>query len=280
MQCTACGQSVPPNLRYCPACGADAGFPNVRLASDPEEKKALAKRVGEAEVSTDARKCRTDLEAFAKSVARSKVVIARSLLAIHELVSSDNNLYVSYYKQIQSGSRVPEKNAWDKGRTAADSTVSPHFHEDIVYGALSLDGVGLKSFGPYSIVLREPMIELRSTVFEENPFIFCKRHKIHAGQLAPPGYRAVWSERHSLAKAKLHPKIVSELKPADFSGLLLANAGRENDDDFIEVHIYGQVHRAAIERIIGPRPSDRRQLAIWRAVEGKLKQIGAVMDVR
>jgi hypothetical protein len=204
--------------------------------------------------------------------------MARSLNVIHDLVKSDNALYVNYYKQVRSGARIPEQNAWDAGRTAADSTVSPYYFEELNLGALTLDGRGVASFGPYSIVFQDRTIERRSTVFEENPFEFCRRHRISAGQQAPLGYRAIWDERGKLAMAKLHMRLKRGMQPAEFPGILLRNRLTSVEEDFIEVHIYGPIHRSAIERVIGPKPSRGAELYVWRSVEASLKRQGAKLE--
>ena len=141
-----------------------------------------------------------------------------------------------------------------------------------------MDGKGIPSFGPYSVVLKEAMIQRRTSVFEENPFVFCKRHRISAGQVVPMGFRAVWPERQLLAMAKLHNELTNATLPAEYPRILLKSLP-SGGDDFIEVHIYGSIHRTAIAKVIGPKPSDSGQLIIWRSVERKLKAIGATMEI-
>src|SRR5688572_6891173 len=63
------------------------------------------------------------------------------------LVKSKNALYVSFHSQVRSGARIPEDNDWDKGRSAAESTVHPNYYENINYTALSLDGFGVLWWG-------------------------------------------------------------------------------------------------------------------------------------
>lgn len=279
MNCKHCGTAIAESFRYCLGCGADIGFPNVRRAEMAQERDELAKRLNDAEVSTTARGCKNVLEEFGTAVLRSRVVIARSLNFIHQLVNSEKMLYVSFSKQLSSGARVPEDNEWDQGRIAAESTISPNFHEELLYGALSLDNKGVTSFGPYSIVLRDNMISLRTTVFEENPFIFCKRHKISAGQPALYGYRAVWLERDKLAKAKLHSHLSPATTAAGFPKILLQDSGGGKDADFIEAHIYAPLHRSAVERVVGPRPKDKAQLVIWKSLERTLDSLGAKLEI-
>ena len=48
--------------------------------------------------------------------------------------------------------------------------------------------------------------------------------------------------------------------------------------DFIEVHIFGPIHHAAIEHVSGPEPKARSDKAIWNQVKRKLKALGADWD--
>jgi hypothetical protein len=222
MNCPTCGTALRAHSRFCPGCDEDVGYPNVRLAETSGERNGLGTRLAAAEVSAQARGCLNVLTRFGLAVLGSKAVIARELGLVDSLMKSDNQLYISYHRQVKSGSRLPEENSWDRGRVAAESTVLPLFYEDINFAALSLDGRGVPEFGRYSIVLREPMIARRTTVFEENPFSFCQRFRIVAGDAAPEGDRATWSERYLLAKAKLQPKISAATRVSDFPGVLLA----------------------------------------------------------
>jgi len=277
--CLNCRRAVPDHVRNCPYCQTDVGFPNVRAASQKIETEALNERFKNALVSARARKCEEILLDFGNAAARSSAVISRSLSAIQTLVSSERALYISFYRQVESGSRLPEDNAWDRGRLAVDSTLFPLYHPEIVFAALSLDGLGPHSYGTYTIILRENMILQRATVFEENSFSFCQaKHKIVVGDPIPPGYRAQWDSRGLIAMAKLHDKLESSTTKEEYPGILLTQNPDPTAEDFIEVHIYGPIHRAAIERIKGPLPKSREDKVILRSIKKKLDEIGAVAE--
>jgi hypothetical protein len=53
--------------------------PNVRLAESEAERRALARRLRDAEISTRARNCNDVLERFGVAVLSSRAVMARSL---------------------------------------------------------------------------------------------------------------------------------------------------------------------------------------------------------
>ncbi len=102
MKCKACGTDITPSSRFCPGCNTDVGFPNVRMAERSEEREALAARLASAEVSSKASGCGEVLKRFGEAVVSSKVVIARSLALVHDLLKSEHFLYVSFYKQVAS----------------------------------------------------------------------------------------------------------------------------------------------------------------------------------
>lgn len=280
MDCPQCGVTVPECERHCPGCQADIGFPNVRAAAAPAEEAALDARVHDAEVSTAARGCRPILDSFGIAVLQSKVVLCRSLGILYRLVSSDTELYSTYYRAREAGTRLPEDNEWDRYRGAVDGTLFPNYHKDIVFAALTLDNHGVQRFGAYAVFLRDAMIQHRASVFEENSRCFCVRHKVTAGLPIPPGYRATWKERNRLAIAKLHSKLDGTTAENDFPGVLLSQGKVADDDNFIEVHIFGPIQRRAIERVVGPKPKKRQDVALWKALDGCLKEVGAVLEVQ
>lgn len=270
-----CKSVVPSNRKDCPACGRDCGFPNVRLASRNEETTALADRVANADTSASARKCTAELAAFAKSVEGSRAVIARNLNVVDDLVKSDKNHYTSYQAQVHAGTRDPEENEWDTVRTQYESALYPNFQNDIIFACLTLSQSGMSGYGGYSIILKDEMVAHRASLFEENPHNFINRHKILMNKPIPPGYRAIWSSKSDLAKAKLHAQIDKNTTTADHPSILQKDHGGTGDGDFIEVHIYGSLNRRAIEKVVGYKPKTFEDRVIWKRVKRELDSLGA-----
>lgn len=277
MNCSECSNPLTLHLRYCPVCQTDCGFPNVRMAETEEEVEALEQRHKDAIISSKARKCEDVLHRFGVQIASSKAIICRDLPLVNSWVSGDNNLYTTYYKQIGSGARMPEDNHYDLARSQVDQAISPHFYQDIVCAVLSLNDRGLDSFGKYHIILEEDVIMNRASVFGENPFVFIRKHRIGIGDSTPPGYRATWKMRAKLAEAKLHSKLDKESKEEDFPKILMCPMKNLKDDDFIEVHIFGSIHRRAIKKIVGPKPK-RLEGALEKSIEKKLSEFGATFE--
>lgn len=277
MNCSECGNPLNPDVRNCPVCQTDCGFPNVRIAETEAETTALRQRYQDAIISSEARKCEDILKKFEEQIASSKAIICRNLALVHKLVSSDNELYVTYYNQIDSGSRLPEDNDYDFARSQVDQAIFPHFYQNIVFAVLSLNDKGLESFGEYHIILEENVIKKRASVFEENPFLFIKRHGIGIGDSTPPGYRATWEERAKLAVAKLHSKLDKHLEENDFPKILMPPIAKSKDDDYIEVHIFGPIHRRAIKKIVGSKPH-KAERALLKSIKKKLSEFGATYE--
>lgn len=278
MLCPRCSTNVSTHLQRCHVCGTDIGFPNVRAAQEAGEEAALDARLASAKIAARARGSLLALEGFSNAVAKSSAVLARSLGDLEAFVKSDNVLYVNFHSQVRARSRIPENNDWDKGRVAAESTVHPHYFEEINYTALSVDEFGVLWWGEYSIVLKEMHIATRTSVFEENPFLFCERHRVTAGKPAPLGYRATWARRQDLAVAKLANKVTGSTKSDQYAPILLHQGASRADADFIECHTFGPIHRTSIERVTGPRPKGGPDLVIWRSVVASLQKLGAIVQ--
>jgi len=277
MKCPNCHEEIPDYLRYCVVCGADAGYPNVRAALRNEEVSALELRVKDTQEDATLRGCKSVLGKLFDSAAQSSAVISCSLGKINELLSSDNQLFGTFYKAVGGETRLPEDNEWDRIRQSVDSLLFPYYAEHIRFGSLSIDLTGISSYGNYSMVLKELAIRDRATVFEENSIMFIKKHRIVAGDPLPLGYRATWTNRGSLVAAKLGKRLTSTTTEAEFPKLL-ANSDISNPD-FVEVHIYGAIHRRAIEHLCGSNPRQKADKVLLRSACRKLREIGATVEI-
>jgi hypothetical protein len=248
----------------------------------PDEVKALADRLSNAEVSAASRGITQVLNDFGDVVeSESVAVIARGLPLVCWLASGDNALYTSFQKQVSSGERIPEDNQWDQSRAAVEGAIYPNYSAEITFGALSIDRIGALAYGAYCIVLKTSMIESRTTIFDENPFEFFKRHQIVLGTTSiPAGYRSTWSDRGKAAKAKLHPKLEKTTSRDEFASLLLSQgAGGTGMVECMETHIFGPIHRRAIERVIGRKPKNKADGAILRSLRTNLESVGASLEL-
>ena len=222
MKCPQCGHDVRDHERNCPVCQRDCGYPNVRAAERPEEVRALEERLRSAEAAAAARGCESVLVEFRNAARSSLAVLCQSLSKVMKLVSSDNELYASFYQLVGLGARRPEDTEIEMQRLLADDILFPYYREEIRFAALSLDGQGVVRFGECSLVLTEETIRDRTTVFEENSLYFCSRRGLGVrAHSVPPGFRASWSRREQLAAAKLEPALQPAMSAPDFVDVIL-----------------------------------------------------------
>ena len=278
-KCGNCDSEVPPSGTRCPVCQEPVGYPNVRAALLEDEREALAHRVKAAQDSAVARRVVPDLQRFEAEVSQSKAVMSRTLGALSSWVNNESPLFQSFHQQLKHLGRTPSFSVYDQQRASAESTINPFNFQDINFCALTINELGMDRYGPYSVLLSENMIKHRSSVFEENPFIFNDRHNVVSGTNPPKGYRAVWSNRHNLAVAKLFPEINAGMTSAEFASILIKQIGDGAKNDYIEVHVHGPIHRHSISKVSGSEPSNRVDKAVWKQSVKSLRKLGASVEI-
>ncbi|MGY4224293.1 hypothetical protein ACVMIH_001654 [Bradyrhizobium sp. USDA 4503] len=211
---------------------------------------------------------------FEQAVGRSQAVMNRRLDDLHTWSASASPFFASFHPQVRDGAIAARDNGWDEQRTSAENTINPIYFEKLQVAALCLDDLGMSYYGKYCVTLREKFIAQRASVFEENPFIFCKKHSIVSGSSPPMGYRATWADRGRLARAKLGHRVSDTTATTEFPEILMSADRGTDECDFIEVHIYEKVGRDAIEVVSGPVPKDIEERLLWRQVKRKLEAVG------
>lgn len=267
--CESCKNEIPQPAERCPHCGEPGIYWNVLAAQEASEVAALDRRYAVAKKDAASRKADGPLQDFESAIAGSRAVIARTESEVLRLATSTRQLYGSYYQQIEGGVRLPDGDDWDTWRELADTVLFPKYKQEIKFGALSLDGISLSSYGSCSIVLRDDMISHRTSVFEENSAIFMKRHGVRPN--VPKGYRAAWQERAKLCVAKLGERFDSGTVPGEYSRILLKQGATSNDEEFIESHTWGPITVLTMERVIVTESNPSKRTVIRRTIEAKLR---------
>src|ERR1700690_534343 len=103
MTCPNCETDALESERICPACGKDLGFPNVRAAKEIAEKTALTKRYEGALADAGSRSSTDVFLRFQEALRFSAAVICRPISKVKELMSSDNELYATFYQLVGAG---------------------------------------------------------------------------------------------------------------------------------------------------------------------------------
>ena len=273
MFCDECHHDVPPSWNSCPHCGRPGLFPNVRAAGQPAEKKALVRRYHKAKKAAATRDAGPVLQDFEAAMGRSQAVLARPLGEVERLATSDKQGYATYHQLLDAGLLLPDGNGWDLLRTLADDALFTGYKEHIRFAALSLDGVGLSNYGECSISFRDDMIAHRASVFVENSAVFMKRRGVKPDQVEKKtrGHRAIWRDRAMLCVAKLGERVQPATRPDAFGGMLLQQGATGEDDEFVEVHVYGSMTARSFERVIlTKRLRSKARLRKLREQLGKL----------
>jgi len=220
------------------------------------------------------------LARFREAVRSSEAVLCRNLGVVMHLVSSDSELYGSFYDLVGMGARRPEETPIEVQRRVADDVLFPHYQDKIRFLALTLNGIGATRFGNCSVVLKQAAIQDRATVFEENSVLFAEKHDLGARRhRAPAGFRATWSRRDQLAAAKLEGELRPDTELDAFPGVMMKEGATWEDDQFIEVHIYGPLHRKSIARVTVDRPKRRADIGILQDLKRVLRPLGPSVDV-
>ena len=248
--CEFCGLPIPTDWTHCPHCGRPQLFPNVRLADRNEERTALLQRYNEAIVSADHRGCRSLVEAFQTKVLSSHAVMVCAATKLLPIVTSIVDIYATFHDLESLRIKRPPKPGgvdWNAARPKAEIDLlgSKKLIEHLHYANLSINDEGLSNYGDCTVVLRDAMISHRASIFQENTGMFFSKRP----GTPPLGYRSTWQERDKLSVAKLCGQIDAKTTDKDFASILCRSAPDAEDDDFIEVQVFGPMTLFTFESV-------------------------------
>jgi hypothetical protein len=260
--CPNCGGSVGASEEKCPTCGEHVGAPNVRAANARSERLALQRRYQAALERAELRDAGDAVANFRTAVEKSLAVANCGLYVLRELATNSNALYTNYHLGVRGEVRRAAELENDRQRRTMDALLFGGYAEEIRFAALSLDGIGLVSYGKedlsYGLGLRDVAVAKRASLLEENEYDFVRRHSLDPTSNVPPGYRSSWENRHELAVAKLADLIWPELSPTEYARILLSSTGDRTTDQFVEVHIFGTFNLNAVSSVSGTTKAKRR----------------------
>jgi hypothetical protein len=222
----------------------------------------------------------SEVLAFEQAMLTSRAVAARPVYEIERLAQSDSSIYPTYYGVLAGDHRVPADDPWTYIiRPRADATLFPGYFEKLRCATLSMDDTGAASYGGARagfIIFREAMIAHRTTVFEMNATLWAQNNVKSNDQniTIPRGYRATWQDRGRLAVAKLASQICAGASIDEMARLVVVQADSSTEEQFIEVHICGQMTRKTIESVTMKRSTRRGRSAEQMILEAQLRDAG------
>ncbi len=266
-ECPECGTLVGINERYCPSCTLDMGAPNVRECAARTERETLQRRFDDARSKAMKNKAKQEWEFLSSCVQNeSGVVVALPAQIARSIVTDPRLVYANYETLVGSGLRRPATQDNDRHRKAVASLLFGQADAQIRYGNLAIETESLGSYGDVSCRLRADAVRKRTSFLEENSYTFVRRHQMTPGDPIPPGYRAVWENRHKLALAKLGGQLKPGQRRSELRGLLVQSCGDRSNDEFIEAHIYGGFTVDSIESMTkitkAKRPNREAQMDV------------------
>lgn len=258
--CSKCSAPLLATLRHCSTCQTDAGAPNVRLCRTEENVKALKARFDNAQVRASAKGCSKEFRVLSDLVEKqSGVVVSMPATIARSLFENPNFLYSNYEKLVGANTRKPASLDNDRHRSAVGGILFGSYADNIIYGALSLTGEGIPTYGDVYCRLRFVAIDKRTSFLETNSYKFVKKHSVTLGDKLPVGYTACWEYRHRLVLAKMADRLSTGQTESDWQKILIQSDGNDRKNDiFIEALIYEGFDKNAIESL---QPSSGKKLS-------------------
>lgn len=249
--CLRCSFNITSWIERCPVCGVYLGAPNVRECTAPAEKTALKARAAQA--AKEARKAGLTKELAGLLLAvkkRSAVVVSMPARIARQLVSDPRSLYLNYEDLVDEEIRIPALPEHDRQRRGVVGLLFGNYGPKLRYGCLSLTNEGVGTYGEIHCRMRNVAVDQRVTFLEMNSYLFVQKYSIQSGSPIPPGYRAVWDNRHLLVAAKLYTSLRAGQTDSEWQQLLLHSDGsNRGNDEFVEATIYGTFSMDAIEKM-------------------------------
>jgi hypothetical protein len=230
--------------------------PNVRATRDAREAAALQVNYNEARARFEEDSDQKILDEYEEIVAATSIaVINRTPSALFQALHSEDDMSGNFYSLVNARLRRPGTDRFNELRPIVDQAIFPGYYTTIQFAVLTLDGAGLPNYGSCTLALSTKHIQERASVFDGNTLTWVLNEGFAVSTLVelPPGRRAGWADRGKLAVAR-----VSDPPPLDsgHANRLLRRGATSADDDFIEVHIWGELTAFALSEVTLPVPAD------------------------
>ena len=270
--CPNCGSQVDFPQTNCRSCHHFVGYPNVRRA------EAMHAPLNQHYVAA---KADADIRGVTVRVGQLEALLEHSVVTINtsaKVLASMalDHPYRSYYRAYDEGLRSIAEAKYHGDRAAVDAKVHTGYERHILNAALSPDGSGLINYGEITLQLREISVRDRASVLRENAFDFYERYGLGGrSSEEESGWRSTWPERARLGVAHLAPGITPAISLAGLPALVLTVGVARSDDRYMEVHIYGELNKEALEKVTLAKPlTEPEERDNWDFARQKLSLIG------
>jgi hypothetical protein len=256
LPCKFCSNNHDISETVCPNTGEVIGEPiNVKRASLPIEKKALQDKYLRAKLKLNGDDLTAEANFFEEPIQNRGRPIINMPFNFLWFWLTNNESYKSYRRQILENVRPKALFQNDVNRTIVDSFLYGS-EIDIIYSALTINKTGLTTYGQVSVILKEISVAKRTSCLYSNSFRFFNKlineQKYSFGEPFPVGYLGTWYDNFKLATAKHNNEIVKGIDEDKCAMILLKSGESRDKDDFIELHIHGNIFSSAIDEIIIP----------------------------
>lgn len=184
--------------------------------------------------------CLDVFERFFELASRSHALFACPLLKLHRELASGSEIFETYYQleELRLRSTVPKLLDWEKLRPQAEIELmgSNRNIEKLHYACLSLDWGSLTNYGDCIVKLKESMIAHRASCFQGNTAVIFFKHASFDNCL-----RSTWEDRAKIAAAVFADHLDKVVDESSFAKILVSTKDSSIDDEFIEVHIFGEM---------------------------------------
>jgi hypothetical protein len=201
------------------------------------------------------------MEAWRSSCAVTNAVVSVPAPFAVGFLSRPDSLYASYASLVEARVRAPADFLDDRRRRIVDASFYAGYGGDIVFAALSGDGIGVRAWGCVHLQLHDAAISFRATVVPQNSYLLHERAR---GNLDLSNV-AVWEDRSLICVLKYF----ESTNPSQQQTLIDSDDDRSTAD-FIEVHIYRGFGRAAISACEFTDPPTHEDRVLLQYVQEQL----------
>jgi len=279
LTCTSCTERLERPRRRCPVCKKKTGCPSYLVYAE-EDRESLDQRVRDRQKSLDSRSW-TKLDNLRRRIKKAmRVAINMRLESLLNLLSDPRIAYTNLHGNQLAGAVVSDDpdtryNIYNK-RRALDLLLFGPDGEEVRFGALSLGGPGLFSYGAASILLKEEeALNCRISFLEENSFFYYQNDPPGVSVKVSEGVRALWPDAPMLAVLKHEMDLVKRRSWAheQLRDLILFCEGNRRTDRFIEAQIAPPLTLENIEKIIVYSPAAYINHGTGTEIEGEMAEL-------